>query len=447
MSDRTPEGGTPYPNAADPYDDRAAYAQPAQPPSDTYLPPRPPAQTEPLMPRPAAPQVPAPQPVAGGGPRKGRGRTGLFFASLLGAVVGAGLVMAALYLYPPAALKPATQPASVATTVTTTQAEEAPVDSQSIETAAAKVVPSVVNVSVSQTVTGQFGFGTQTQQGLGSGVIVRSDGYILTNNHVVQDAQTITVKLGADELPAKVVGTDPTTDLAVIKIARTGLTPATLGSSSGLKVGQWVIAVGSPFGLDHSVTAGIVSALNRTNIDTSTGSIAAYTNLIQSDAPINPGNSGGALADLEGRVVGINALIESPSGAVGAAQSAGIGFSIPIDFARDVADQLIAGKKVAHPYIGVGTVSVDPQIGAQYSLGVDAGALVQSVTKGSPADKAGIRNGDVIVRIGDMDVTSVEDLFSAIRSHKVGETVPVIVVRNKAKTTLRVTLASDATAQ
>jgi putative serine protease PepD len=369
----------------------------------------------------------------------------MFFASLFGVVVGAGLVTAALYLVPPSSLKPGAQPTPATTIVKTTQAEEAPVDSQSIETAASKVVPSVVNVSVSQTVTGPFGFGTQTQQGLGSGVIVRADGYILTNNHVVQDATTITVKLGTDELPAKVVGTDPTTDLAVIKIARTGLIPATLGSSSGLKVGQWVIAVGSPFGLDKTVTAGIVSALNRTNIDTSTGSVAAYTNLIQSDAPINPGNSGGALADLEGRVVGINALIESPSGAVGAAQSAGIGFSIPIDFARDVADQLIAGKKVAHPYIGVGTVTVDQQLGAQYALGVDAGALVQSVTKGAPADKAGIRTGDVIVKIGDTDITSVEDLFTAVRSHKVGETVQVVVVRNKAKTTLSVTIASDQT--
>ena len=439
MSDSTPDGGTPYPYTGDPYDAGATYAHPAQPPSDTYLPPRPPDAPEPVAPAP-------PAPAATERPPKGRGRAAAFFASLLGVVVGAGLVTAALYLVPPAALRPTAQPAAT-NTAKTTVAEEAPVDSQSIETAAAKVVPSVVNVSVSQTVTGRFGFGSTVQQGTGSGVIVRADGYILTNNHVVLDAQTITVKMGTEEVPAKVVGTDPTTDLAVIKIARTGLTPATFGSSSGLKVGQWVIAVGSPFGLDKTVTAGIVSALNRTNVDASTGSIAAYTNLIQSDAPINPGNSGGALADLEGRVVGINALIESPSGSVGAAQSAGIGFSIPIDFAKDVADQLIAGKKVAHPYMGVGTVTVDQQVGAQYSLGVSAGALVQTVQKGSPAEKAGIKTGDVIVKIGDQDVTSVEDLFSAIRAHKVGDTVQVIVVRNKAKTTLPVTFASDATTQ
>jgi putative serine protease PepD len=445
MSDTTPDGGTPYPHTEDPYDEGALYAQPAQPPSDTYLPPRPPAAPEPVAPAPVSPS-PGSRAVDEK-PRKGRGCASMFFAAVLGVVVGAGLVTAALYLAPPAALRSATPPAVTTTTRAAVVAEEAPVDSQSIETAASKVVPSVVNVSVSQTVTGPFGFGTQTQEGTGSGVIVRADGYILTNNHVVQDATSITVKLGTDVITAKVVGTDPTTDLAVIKIDRTGLTPATLGSSAGLKVGQWVIAVGSPFGLDKTVTAGIVSALNRTNIDASTGSVAAYTNLIQSDAPINPGNSGGALADLEGRVVGINALIESPSGSVGAAQSAGIGFSIPIDFAKDVADQLIAGKKVAHPYIGVGTVTVDQLLGQQYSLGVSAGALVQSVQKGSPSDKAGIKTGDVIIKIGDQDVTSVSDLFSAIRSHKVGDTMPVVVVRNKVHVTLSVTLASDATSQ
>ncbi len=444
MADTTPDGGTPHPGPRDVYDDGPVYAQPAQPASDTYLPPRPPSppEPEPVAPAPA----PSHQAHAGDARPRGRGCFPAFLASLLGVIVGAGMLAAVLYLAPPAFLRPTTsKPAATTTAPVTQQAEEAPVDSQSIETAASKVVPSVVNVSVVQNVTGPFGFGSSQQQGTGSGVIIRADGYILTNNHVVDGATSITVKLGADEVAAKVVGTDPTTDLAVIKVPNTGLTAATIGSSAGLKVGQWVIAVGSPFGLDHTVTAGIISALNRTNIDTSTGSVAAYTNLIQSDAPINPGNSGGALADLEGRVVGINALIESPSGSVGAAQSAGIGFSIPIDFAKDVADQLVAGKKVAHPYIGVGTSTVDQTVGQQFSLGVTAGALVQTVQKSSPAEKAGIKSGDVIVKIGTMDVTSVEDLFAAVRSHKVGESVPVVVVRNKAKITVNVTLASDAT--
>jgi putative serine protease PepD len=425
--------------AAGDFDD---HSSPAQPPSDTYIPPAPPAPAEPLLPESApvsAARSPEPLP-----PRKRPGRAAVFFAGLLGAVIGAGLVAGAIYLAPPATLRTST-PASAANTVVTAAAvQNVPVDSQSIEAAAAKVVPSVVNVSVSQTVSGPFGYGSQVQQGTGSGVIIRADGYILTNNHVVDGAQSITVKLGTEEVPAKVVGADPTTDLAVIKVARTGLVPATLGSSAGLKVGQWVIAVGSPFGLDKTVTAGIISALNRSNLDTSTGSITAYTNLIQSDAPINPGNSGGALADLQGRVVGINALIESPSGSVGAAQSAGIGFSIPIDFAKDVAAQLIAGKTVAHAYMGIGTVTVDATLGQQYDLGVTSGALVQSIQANSPAAKAGMKNGDVIVKIGDMDITSVEDVFTAVRSHKVGDAVPVVVVRNKAKTTLTVTLASDA---
>ena len=407
----------------------AGYASPAQPPSDTYLPPS-------LPETPAVAASIRPEPV------RGPGRVKIFFAALLGAVVGAGLVTAALYLVPPAVLRGPT-PAAPATTVAVTSAVQATsVSSQSIETAATKVLPSVVNVSVRQTVAGPFG--SAIQEGQGSGVVLRADGYILTNNHVVDGADSITVRIGTDVVAAKVVGTDPTTDLAVIKVERNGMTPATIGSSASLKVGQEIIAVGSPFGLDKTVTAGIVSALNRSNFDTSTGSITAYTNLIQSDAAINPGNSGGALADLDGRVIGINALIESPSGSVGAAQSAGIGFAIPIDFAKDVADQLIAKKTVEHAYMGIGSVTVDASSGQQLSLGVTSGALVQSVQKNSPADKAGLKTSDVIIKIGATDITTVGDVFTAIRSHKVGDTVAVIVMRGKAKMTLSVTLASDA---
>ena len=352
---------------------------------------------------------------------------------------------AALYLVPPAVLQGSSAVNTATPAVTAAPAvQRTPAGARSIESAAAKVLPSVVNISVRQAVAAPYGLGSAVQEGQGSGVVLRADGYILTNNHVVDGAQSITVRMGTEEVAAKVIGADPTTDLAVIKIDRTGLIPAALGSSAGLVVGQEIIAVGSPFGLDKTVTAGIVSALNRSNLDTSTGSITAYTNLIQSDAAINPGNSGGALADLDGRVVGINALIESPSGNVGAAQSAGIGFSIPIDFAKDVAEQLIAKKTVAHAYMGIGTVTLDSSLGQQYSLGVTSGALVQSITKGSPADKAGIKMGDVIVKIGGTDITTVADVYTAVRSHKVGDTVDVVVMRGRAKTTLSVTLASDA---
>ena len=441
--------------ASDPADqaratDPAAPMSPAQPPSDTYLPPGSipsapahPADAIPETPAMAASTSPVPIPT-----RSGPGRATVFLAALFGAVIGAGLVTAALYLVPPAVLRGSTPPKAAIAAVSITPAlQRTPAGAGSIESAAAKVLPSVVNISIRQTVASPYGFGTAVQQGQGSGVVLRGDGYILTNNHVVDGAQSITVRMGTEEVPAKIVGTDPTTDLAVIKIDRTGMVPATLGSSAGLVVGQEIIAVGSPFGLDKTVTAGIVSALNRSNFDTSTGSITAYTNLIQSDAAINPGNSGGALADLDGRVVGINALIESPSGTVGAAQSAGIGFSIPIDFAKDVADQLIAKKVVAHAYMGIGTVTVDASLGQQYSLGVTSGALVQSITKGSPADRAGIKTGDVIVKIGSTDIATVADVFTAIRSRKVGDTIEVVVVRGKAKTTLSVVLASDAAKQ
>jgi serine protease Do len=256
----------------------------------------------------------------------------------------------------------------------------------------------------------------------------------------VDHATEITVTLrDKREMKAEVVGTDPRTDIAVLKIDGANFPYVTLGDSSKVQVGDIALAIGDPFGVGQTLTSGIVSAMGRGNLG-----IEEVEDFIQTDAPINPGNSGGALADLQGRVVGINALIESPSGSVGAAQSAGIGFSIPIDFAKDVAAQLIAGKTVAHAYMGIGTVTVDATLGQQYDLGVTSGALVQSIQANSPAAKAGMKNGDVIVKIGDMDITSVEDVFTAVRSHKVGDAVPVVVVRNKAKTTLTVTLASDA---
>ena len=445
MSDNNSFASGPADQARD--TDPAAPMSPAQPPSDTYLPPGaiPPAAAGPAE---AIPETPAaaasisPEPIPA---RRGPGRATVFLAALFGAVIGAGLVTAALYLVPPAVLQGSSAVNTATPAVTAAPAvQRTPAGARSIESAAAKVLPSVVNISVRQAVAAPYGLGSAVQEGQGSGVVLRADGYILTNNHVVDGAQSITVRMGTEEVAAKVIGADPTTDLAVIKIDRTGLIPAALGSSAGLVVGQEIIAVGSPFGLDKTVTAGIVSALNRSNLDTSTGSITAYTNLIQSDAAINPGNSGGALADLDGRVVGINALIESPSGNVGAAQSAGIGFSIPIDFAKDVAEQLIAKKTVAHAYMGIGTVTLDSSLGQQYSLGVTSGALVQSITKGSPADKAGIKMGDVIVKIGGTDITTVADVYTAVRSHKVGDTVDVVVMRGRAKTTLSVTLASDA---
>ena len=207
------------------------------------------------------------------------------------------------------------------------------------------------------------------------------------------------------------------------------------------------MAVGSPFGLEKTVTSGIISALQRSEQAQSQTSndITTYTNLIQTDAAINPGNSGGALVDEQGRLVGLNSLIQSPSGSVGVAQSAGIGFAIPVDFAIDIARQLIATGHATHPYLGVSTQTVDESVAAQYGLNIKSGALVRVVSPGSPAEKGGLKAGDIITKIGDTQVSSVADIFAGIRLHKIGEAVPVQVVRNGRTLGLTITLGSDST--
>jgi len=314
------------------------------------------------------------------------------------------------------------------------------------EAVAMRVTPSVVSIAVEQSGIDPFSGRRVTQRiGNGSGVIIRSDGHILTNDHVIAGADGLYVTIGMDELPATVVGRDPSSDLAVIRVERTGLPAAELGSSADLRVGQSVVAIGSPFGLDKTVTTGIVSALGRTSYaESAEAQLTAYTSLIQTDAAINPGNSGGALADAEGRVVGINTLIQSPSGAVGAPQSAGIGFAIPIDYARQIAEELIATGRATHPYMGVSTVTITQPVAVQYDLPVDAGALVQEVQPDSPAEAGGLLRGDIIVRIAGITIRSTEDVFTAIRGERVGATVEVVVYRDDAQQTYSVTLGSDA---
>ena len=315
---------------------------------------------------------------------------------------------------------------------------------------AQKAVPSVVNVKIEQAAVDPFSGSKQYQDvGNGSGVMIRPDGYILTNYHVVNGADRILISVGLQDKVAKVVGTDPTTDLAVIKIDGTGYPAIEVGSSKGLQVGQWVMAVGSPFGLEKTVTSGIVSALQRSEQaqGQTANDITTYTNLIQTDAAINPGNSGGALVDEHGKLVGLNSLIQSPSGGVGAAQSAGIGFAIPVDFAMSIADQLIKSGKATHPFIGVSTQTVSESVAAQYGLNVKSGALVRFVSPGGPADKAGVKSGDIIVKIGSTPVTGVEDVFGGVRQFKIGEVVPVQVVRGNQTITLSVTLGSDSTSK
>ncbi len=375
----------------------------------------------------------------------------VIIAASLGAMTGAILATAGIIwafgLFPGIApliadgFSPSPSP-SAATTITIDGTQSSASISEAV---ARKVVPSVVNVTVFQEVQDPFS-GTVRRRavGNGSGVIIRADGHILTNYHVIAGADGVMVTVGVDDVPARVVGVDPSSDLAVLKIEGGSYPAIEVSPSQGLVVGQYVMAVGSPFGLEKTVTSGIVSALNRSDIVEGASDLTAYTNLIQTDAAINPGNSGGALVDSSGRLVGINTLIQSPSGAVGAPQSAGIGFAIPVDFAMDIAQQLITDGRAVHPYLGVSTESVNENVAERFGLPISKGALVRFVQPSSPAEAAGIERGDIIVRIGETVVGGVEDVFAGIRANRVGDEVAVEVVRGDSRRTLKATLGSDA---
>jgi putative serine protease PepD len=304
----------------------------------------------------------------------------------------------------------------------------------SVASIARNVVPVVVSIDV--TLNG--GSGT------GSGVIVDKAGYIVTNNHVVGDAQTISVTLAdGTTADAKLVGTDPETDLAVVKANVTGLPVATLGRSNHLSVGDPVVAIGSPLGLKGTVTSGIISALNR-SVDVpgeNGGKPIVLVNAIQTDAAINPGNSGGALVDRAGRVIGINSAIASLGGVFGGESgSIGVGFAIPIDEARSVAEEIIRTGHATHPFLGINGSDLTPQTAQRFGLPIKQGALVLEVTPDGPAARAGLKARDIIVRLGDSDITSMGDLIGAIRRHRVGETVDVTYLRDGKRATARATL-------
>ncbi len=273
------------------------------------------------------------------------------------------------------------------------------------------------------------------QRGLGSGVIINSDGYILTNNHVIADMDEITVTIDRKEHEAKVVGRDPASDVAVIKIDKKGLTPIKLGNSDNLEVGEWVMAIGSPFSdvLEKTVTAGIVSAKGRTLGSNLGGGTLKFQDFIQTDAAINPGNSGGALVNLRGELVGINTAI------VGQA-NVGIGFAIPINLARSVMEQLIKTGKVKRGWLGVMIGEVDEEIAESKKLEHPTGAFVQSVIKGSPAEKAGIKAEDVILKINEVEISSRDQLTAYVASFAPGTEVEVTVWRDGKSRVLNVKL-------
>lgn len=268
-------------------------------------------------------------------------------------------------------------------------------------------------------------------QGLGSGFIISQDGYILTNAHVVADSTEVTVRL-ADakrEFKAKVVGADRRTDVALLKIDATGLPTITLGSSTSLEVGEWVAAIGSPFGFDNTITAGIVSAKGRTLPDES------FVPFIQTDVAVNPGNSGGPLLNLKGEVVGINSLIYSRTGGY-----MGLSFAIPIEVALDVSKQLQATGKVTRGRLGVGIQEVTKELAASFKLEKPTGALVAGVEPGSPADKAGLQRGDVILKFDGKPVESADELPRLVAASKPGSAATLEVWRQGASRTVNITV-------
>jgi S1-C subfamily serine protease len=300
------------------------------------------------------------------------------------------------------------------------------------EAVIAKVRPSVVEVDVS----------TSNGSGLGSGVIIDKRGYIVTNNHVVNGAQSIQVVLyNGTKLQAQLTGTDPADDLAIVKITppSSGLTVATLGDSSKLQVGQDVLAIGNPLGITQTVTNGIISALGRSVNEGQGG--GTIPNAIQTDAPINPGNSGGALVDLQGNVIGIPTLtaidpeFNTPAN--------GVGFAIPSNRVAYIAPQIIAHGSVTHTgraYLGVRLADVDATLAAQQNLSVDHGALIVSVSSGSPAASAGLRAGDVIVQINNNPVNDTQSLSDILVNMNPGTTAAVKVYRGNQQLTINVTL-------
>ncbi len=328
---------------------------------------------------------------------------------------------------------------------------------ESFSSLAEMVSPAVVNVRTEKTVQGggrvyrhfnqnPFGnddrfndffekfFGEQPQKdlkerSLGSGFIIDKDGFIVTNNHVIENADKIKVKLkDGKEYNAEIIGRDPSTDLALIKVPSGNNLPViAFGDSNSLKVGQWVVAIGSPFGLEQTITAGILSAKGRV-----IGS-GPYDNFLQTDASINPGNSGGPLIDMQGQVVGINTAI--------VASGQGIGFAIPINLARGIVEQLKNKGEVTRGWLGVVISDINEDVAEYYGVQEKKGAMVMEVVKGDPADLAGIQANDIILEINDRKVETSRDLTSMVAGISVGEKVKILVLRNNKKQTFTVDIA------
>ncbi len=360
----------------------------------------------------------------------------VFLSSLAGLAVGAVLVIA-LVMTGALDIDRGGSVTATAPDTTTQKIDIDPEDTTLAEAVAAKSLPSVVSISTEAVSSDGSSSGS-----IGSGVILDTDGNILTNNHVIEGATAIAVTLDdGTSYEAELVGTDASSDLAVIRLKDadpSALTPIEVGDSDSLSVGEWVMAIGSPFGNEQSVSTGIVSALYRSTALQSTSGTSIYANMIQTDAAINPGNSGGALVNDQGQLIGINSVIESYSGS-----SSGVGFAIPVNYAINIANQIIDGKTPVHPYLGASLSTVNALNARQNNLGTDSGAYVNSVVDGGPAQQAGIQEGDIVTALDGDEITSADGLIIALREHEVGETVTLTVVRGGDQQDIDVTLGSD----
>ena len=369
----------------------------------------------PWPPAPSGAPHPAPDPAA---PRRSGGRAGSVVAAALIAALFAGTAGGAVGATLANRSDGGSSSGGSAVATTPVSGPIKGNGDEPVEAVAAAVAPTVVQI--------------ETGEGLGSGFIYDRSGLIMTAHHVVDGSTTVTIRLAdGTKLQGQVLGEDPSTDVAVVKVTPTGDLPvATLATGVTTKVGQMAVAIGSPFGLDQSVTAGIVSAVGR-SAETPGGVIPA----IQTDAPINPGNSGGALVDRQGRIIGINDSIinGNSNGQSGTGGNVGVGFAIPIDIAKAVADRIVAGQSTDAGFLGVE--------GADAS-GNRAGALVTSVSDGSPAAEAGLRDGDVVVAVDGRTVSSMIDLAAEVRTKQPGDRVELTVVRDGQEQTVEVTLGT-----
>ena len=352
--------------------------------------------------------------------------------SVAGAAVSAALAVALLGtgVVGPTSAQQQAEPQTISNSaLNITPASESTTVSEAV---AKKCLPSVVSINVE----------TPSGAGIGSGVILDTDGNIITNWHVAGDATEISVTIDNNTYDAVLVGGDASSDIAVIRAELGGalVTPIEVGDSSELVVGDWVMTLGSPLGLDQSVSTGIVSALYRNQLMADASGNTLYTNLIQVDAAINGGNSGGALVNDQGQLVGINSLLADASGT---GSFSGIGFAIPGNYAVEIANKVIAGEQVTHAYIGLSCATVNEQNAQGNNLPTDQGAYVAELAEDGPAEAAGIQVGDIITKVGDLDVTSADSLLLAVRTHSVGDNVEVKFLRDGEEHTAVVTLGSD----